>query len=703
MLPAPNTSSNRNDVTWKLVSRKAKSYRKQIFFGTLLFLFLYKFTNLFGSSSPIEPVVSDEDAFTAALRASALGAEKVISDDNQPPYIQGRPANPLRQNGAAQPIGNLAGANQKRPPRRRTRVSVDDRGCPLYETFSAVRHPPYSSGSLQLPYQRPEEQCRTFHSDLVEQVIEDMTERISDADLARLFENCFPNTLDTTIRWHSVGADPQTFIVTGDINAEWLRDSQKQISPYLPLAKHDPKIQELFKGAINTQIDFVIAFPYCNAFHPPSQSGISFQLNNEGDLVYPRVDLRTVFECKYEIDSLASFLALSNDYYAETGDTSFLTTSWFKALTRLLKTLSEQSITTFDDEGHKESNYYLFKRKSDTGTETLNLQGSGNPVNGNTSLIRSAFRPSDDATIYQFFIPGNAFMSVELGKTAEMLRATGLKANLALRVEQLADDIKAGIYKHGVYDHPVFGKVFAYEVDGYGSVSIMDDANTPSLLSLPDMGFVEKDDPVYLNTRKMVLSKQGNPYYLTGEFFEGIGGPHIGTRFAWPMSHLIAIRTSSDDAEIIRSLEIIKKSSGGLGLMHESVNVDLPHSYTRSWFAWCNSEFAKTILYLAEKKPHLIFADDAEPYMASEAVLSKKQKTEKVPGARADKEPKKAAADIEQKKVVPEKERKKIIADKELKKESTEKDPKKEEVEMKPKKVEYKAPSEPKKPVHQEE
>lgn len=639
MLPAPSTSSNRNDMPWKPVLRRTKPYRRHILFGAIVLLILYKFTNLFGSSTAAyegnyDPVVSDDDSYAAALRAHALAADSLANSNIPPPHVQGKPIKQSELNDRLEQLGGqgsgaldqFAFAGRKRPSRGRSREPVDERGCPLYDSYSAVRHPPFSSGALGLPFQRPEEKCRTFQSDVVEQVIDDMTSRFADADLARLFENCFPNTLDTTIRWHSTGVDPQTFIVTGDINAEWLRDSQKQIAPYLPLAKNDPKIQQLFKGAINTQIDYVIAHPYCNAFQPPSQSGISFQYNNEGDVVFPRINLATVFECKYEIDSLASFLALSNDYYTATGDSSFLTASWFKALARLLKTLAEQAVPTFDEEGHKEHNYYVFKRKADTGTETLNLQGAGNPVNRNTKLIRSAFRPSDDATIYQFFIPGNAFMSVELSKTAKMLKDLNLKEKIAANVEKLAEDIKSGIYAHGVYEHPVFGRVFAYEVDGYGSVSIMDDANTPSLLSLPDMGFVAKDDPIYLNTRKMILSKDGNPYYLTGDFFEGIGGPHIGTRFAWPMSHLIGIRTASSDEEISKSLEIVRKSTGGLGLMHESVNVDLPHSYTRSWFAWCNSEFAKTMLYLAEHRPHLIFGDNAEPYLAGNTIALKKNK-----------------------------------------------------------------------------
>lgn len=499
-------------------------------------------------------------------------------------------------------------------PYRAGSSKLDDRGCPDYSQFSAVRHPPYSKGPLGLGYQRPAKNCREFQSETVEKVIQDMKSRIENPDLARLFENCFPNTLDTTIKWHNSGRTPQTFVVTGDINAEWLRDSQKQLLPYLSLAMNDKRIRKLLLGAINTQAEYVTNHPYCNAFHPPANSRISFKPTNLRDIVLPQVDYHSVFECKFELDSLASFLALSNGFYAATGDDSFLTPQWLKALTSLLKVLADQSIPSFDEDGELQKSLYMFIRQSYSGTETLNHGGVGNPVNGNTSLIRSAFRPSDDATIYQYFIPANAFMAVELARTGTFLKHKDPTSNLAATILQLAKNIKQDVFEYGVYEHPKFGKVFAYEVDGFGGMSIMDDANTPSLLSLPDMGFVKKNDPIYLNTRAMILSKQGNPYYFKGKEFEGIGGPHVGLQYAWPMSHLISIRTSRSDEEITNSLDLILKSTAGLGLMHESIHVDAPHKYTRSWFAWCNSEFAQTMLYLAENKPHLIFGPGSEPY-----------------------------------------------------------------------------------------
>lgn len=485
--------------------------------------------------------------------------------------------------------------------------------CPEFGRYASIPHSPLSGGPLKLPYQRPKAHCRTFHSDIVEETIDYMKTRISDLDLARLFENCFPNTLDTTIAWHvnsSQGQVAQTFVVTGDINAEWLRDSHRQLQPYHNLAKDDISLFELILGAINTQVDMVLAAPYCNAFNPPQKSGLISPPYNPADVVKPRVNHRIVFECKYELDSLASFLGLSNDFYSATGDTSFVSEKWIAAVETVLKVMIDQSASTYANNGlgSTQLTKYSFQRDTTIGTETLTLGGAGNPVNANISLVRSAFRPSDDATTYQFFIPANAQMSVELKRAADLLlSAPGNHKKLSKSLSDWSTTLRDAILEHGTYENKVFGKVFAYEIDGFGSITNMDDANIPSLLSLPDLGFIEKDDPLYLNTRKMILSKLGNPYYLKGSWFNGIGGPHIGTNNAWPMSHLVAIRTTDDETEIKQLLDLVKRSTAGLGLMHESVDVDVPTSYTRSWFAWANSEFAKTIFDVAERKPHLIF------------------------------------------------------------------------------------------------
>ncbi len=460
-----------------------------------------------------------------------------------------------------------------------------------------------------------------------------------DPDLARIFENAFPNTLDTTVRWHVDGINShasktklsrdqgrwegaQSFIVTGDINAEWLRDSTNQLAQYQALAKNSPELSNLILGAINTQAEFVIESPYCNAFQPPSPSGLKPTHMGTDDVVHPAYEPSVVFECKYEIDSLAAFLSLSNQFFESTGSTAFLTKRWYTALETLLAVLDQQAQGTFGPDTKKfAKNEYTFKRHAWTGTETLNLDGIGNPIAHGTGLIRSAFRPSDDSTILGFFIPGNAMMAVELQRSSKLLEAVASKdpriLDVAQSLSKRAEAIEKAVYEHGVIEHKAFGRVFAYEVDGYGSHLLMDDANIPSLLSLPLLGFLDASHEIYQNTRRMILSSQGNPYFLSGPAFKGIGGPHIGLRNAWPMSVLVQAMTSEDEEEIKWCLEAVKNVSL-MGLVNESVDVDYGwEGMTRSWFAWANSVFAQTVLWVAETRPGIIFEEDT-PYRAGD-------------------------------------------------------------------------------------
>jgi len=504
---------------------------------------------------------------------------------------------------------------------------------PRIDSLTYVFSGPLSKGPLALPYQRPSPQCRTFSSPLVEQIIHDLDTSLIDPDLARLFENAFPNTLDTTVRWHADGTEasrhnslharwaadgawqgPQSFIVTGDINAEWLRDSTNQLAQYQPLAKKDQSIYNLILGAINTQAEYVIEAPYCNAFQPPPPSRLKPSDNGQDDHVHPAYEPSRVFECKYELDSLAHFLRLGNEFHHYTGSTEWLGKRWYKALDALLRVLDEQGKSTFDPKtGAFRKQAYRFQRMTSTGTETLNLAGNGNPLNYGTGLIRSAFRPSDDATTLGFFIPANAMMAVELKRTAAILSSAG-KETLAADLQARGEAIEKGVWEHGVVHHKNYGPVFAFEVDGYGSAILMDDANVPSLLSLPYLGFVQKHERTYQNTRKMILSKDGNPYFLTGSAFKGIGGPHIGLTNAWPMSALMRVLTTDDAGEMKEALEAVKRVSP-LGLVHESVDVERGgREYTRSWFAWANSVLAQTVLDVAERVPEIVFGDGKGAY-----------------------------------------------------------------------------------------
>jgi meiotically up-regulated gene 157 (Mug157) protein len=511
-------------------------------------------------------------------------------------------------------------------PKHRAKILA---ACPAYEHYAKFPHHPYSEGPLELPSQRPAKLCRTFESPLVEKVIEDMRERMVDKDLAHIFGNAFPNTLDTTVKWHVDGTEkgkdhavykngawegPQSFIVTGDISAEWLRDSTNQLAQYQRLAKKDKKIQNLILGAIGTQAEYVIAAPYCNAFQPPPPSKVKLSDNGQGDSVHPAYEPSTVFECKYELDSLAAFLSLTNQFFNHTGSTAFMTPRWLLAVDSLIQVLDEQSRSTFDEKtGQFVRQTYRFQRNTNTGTETLNLQGNGNPLNYGTGLVRSAFRPSDDSTILGFLIPANAMIAVELKRTAQIMSTAG-KPQLAEQLESRGERIEKGVWEHGVVSHKKWGSVFAFEVDGYGSSILMDDANLPSLLALPLLGFVGRDERTYQSTRNMILSKSGNPYFLEGHAFKGIGGPHIGLMNAWPMSLLVQAMTSDNGTEIAELLEAVKMASP-LGLIHESVNVERVRDYTRVWFAWANSVFAQTILDVAERMPEVLFGVGAEAYV----------------------------------------------------------------------------------------
>ncbi|KAB8416424.1 hypothetical protein FH972_024943 [Carpinus fangiana] len=504
--------------------------------------------------------------------------------------------------------------SSRSPPGRRCGSSMGPRHC---------AGPPQQPRTIKVSSRLPRLQLIL---QVESTVIEDITSRMVDKDLARIFENAFPNTLDTTVRWHIDGSKKKkkgsenkwegahSFIVTGDINAEWLRDSTNQLAQYQPLAKKDTAIYNLILGAINTQAEFVIQSPYCNAFQPPPPSRLPPTTNGQGDTVHPAYEQSVVFECKYELDSLAAFLSLTTQFHSHTSSDEFLTKRWLLALDTVLAVLDEQVKGSFiGPNGGFMLNEYMFQRQTNSGTETLSLGGIGNPLANTTGLIRSAFRPSDDATILGFFIPGNAMMAVELQRCASMLDTVGGHKALAADLRERGEKLEAAIYKHGVIDHQRWGKVFAYEVDGYGSSILMDDANLPSLLALPVLGFLSRDNEIYKNTRRMILHREGNPYYLTGRAFQGIGGPHIGPQHAWPLSLLVAAMTSDDDAEITANLDMVKRASA-LGLVHESVNVNSVRDYTRSWFAWANSVFAQTILDLAHRRPEVLFGKGGKAY-----------------------------------------------------------------------------------------
>ena len=432
--------------------------------------------------------------------------------------------------------------------------------------------------------QRPAAEERLFRSEAVEQEIARVCGLLTNERLRWMFANCFPNTLDTTVHYREdEEGNPDTYVYTGDIPAMWLRDSGAQVWPYVQLCGNDPALRKMIAGVIRRQFRLINIDPYANAFNDgPTGAG--------EDVGYPgHVQDPWVFERKWEIDSHCYPIRLAHHYWKTTGDESVFDAEWVAAMRNILTTLRDQQMK----EGPGD---YTFLRVTDRQLDTRCHVGRGNPVKP-VGLISSAFRPSDDATTFGFLVPSNFMAVSSLRKAAEILSTVNGEQELAAGCTALADEVAAALQQYAVVEHPVYGKIYAFEVDGFGSVQLMDDANVPSLLAMPYLGDVERTDPVYENTRRFVWSTD-NPYFWRGPAGEGIGGPHIGVEMIWPMSIMMRAFTSTDDAEIRDCIIALMTTDAGTGFMHESFSRHDAADFTRAWFAWQNTLFGELILKL---------------------------------------------------------------------------------------------------------
>ncbi len=429
---------------------------------------------------------------------------------------------------------------------------------------------------------RPAVEARLFHSDAVEQQIRQIVAQLTNRRLAWMFVNCYPNTIDTTVHYEEdKDGNPDTFVYTGDIHAMWLRDSGAQVYPYVQLANQDEALRRMLAGVILRQFKCINCDPYANAFNKePDPDG--YWMNDTG--MHPELHER-----KYEIDSSCYPIRLAYQYWQATGDTSIFGLEWTNAIQNILKTFREQQ----RKEGRGS---YRFLRSSNRALDTMNNEGWGAPVKP-CGLIASAFRPSDDATTFLFLVPSNFMAVTSLRKAARILTEVNKRDDLAQQCTELADEVHAALMQHAIYDHPKYGKIYAYEVDGFGNHLLMDDANVPSLLAMPYLGDVDINDPIYQNTRRFVWSDD-NPYFFSGKAGQGIGGPHIGYDYPWPMSIMMKAFTSQDNAEIKACIEMLMQTDAGTGFMHESFHKDDASQFTRAWFAWQNTLFGELIIRL---------------------------------------------------------------------------------------------------------
>lgn len=444
--------------------------------------------------------------------------------------------------------------------------------------------------SPSFPVVRTAPEKRRFQSPAIERVINQFKAGVADAELGYLFENCFPNTLDTTVFFDLKNGRPSTYVITGDIDAMWLRDSSAQVWPYLHFIGNDQNLGQMIAGLINKQTECILLDPYANAFYnDPTQVG---HWKSDRTKMLPGIHER-----KWEVDSLCYPIRLAYGYWKVTGDTSPFDARWQEAIKTTLRTFREQQRKT----GHGP---YKFQRNTSQASDTLPIGGLGYPVKP-VGLICSSFRPSDDAAIYPFLVPSNFFAVVSLRQAATMMQEICGDAQTARELRALADEVAAALREHAVVEHAKYGRIYAFEADGFGSHVLMDDANIPSLLSLPYLGAVEATDRIYSNTRRFLLSDD-NPFFFRGKVAEGIGGPHVGMDMIWPMSLITRALTTENDEEIKTCIAMLKRSHANTGFMHETFHKDDASNFTRSWFAWTNTLFGELLWKIYREKPALL-------------------------------------------------------------------------------------------------
>ena len=444
--------------------------------------------------------------------------------------------------------------------------------------------------ATEFPVVRVPEARRRFKSAAVEKVIAKIQSSIGNRELAWMFGNCFPNTLDTTVEFEVVNGQPDTYVITGDIDAMWLRDSSAQVWPYLPLMKEDPQLQQLIAGTINRQKRCVLLDPYANAFYKDP--------NKVSEWKSDFTEMKPgVHERKWEIDSLCYTIRLAHGYWNTSNDISPIHDTSREAVSKIVQTFREQQRK--NDKGS-----YHFMRRTEVQSDTVAGRGFGNPAKP-VGLIRSMFRPSDDATVFPYLVPANFFAVVSLRQAAEMLEQIQRDIALAGECRALADEVEHALQKNAIVHHASLGQVYVYEVDAYGNYYCIDDGNVPSLLSLPYLGAVKSDDKIYQNTRRLILS-DANPYYCQGKSANGPGGPHVGTDMIWPLGLIVQGLTSTNNREIRECLITLQKTHASTGFMHEAFNKDNPDKFTRAWFAWANTIFGELVLKTFNERPDLL-------------------------------------------------------------------------------------------------
>lgn len=399
-----------------------------------------------------------------------------------------------------------------------------------------------------------------------------------DEALQTLFHRCLTDTLQKAPRRLPNG---HTYVITGDIPAMWLRDSAAQMRPYLLAARGSAALGELLAGLSRRHFFYLGLDPYANAFNAEPTGGI---WQTDETVMTP-----WVWERKYELDSLCYPLQFAYLLWKNTGRTDHLDAAFWAGAAKVLDVMETEQF-------HEERSAYRFQRRDCPPSDTLAREGLGARVRGGCGLIWSAFRPSDDACTYGYLIPANMFAVAVLEQLAALARAAGGGEKLAVRAQALGAQVRAAIEALAVTEHPQYGRVYAYETDGFGHFLLQDDANVPNLLAMEYLGYRPADPVAAANTRRMVLSR-ANPLYFEGTAARGLGSAHTQPGYIWHLALAMQGLTATDDAEKQALLAALVRTAAE-GRMHEAFDADAPECFTRPWFSWADALFCEFVLQM---------------------------------------------------------------------------------------------------------
>lgn len=415
----------------------------------------------------------------------------------------------------------------------------------------------------------------------MKEIVKELTSKVKESDylspdIKKIFEKAINNTFTTTMKETERG---DVFVITGDIEAMWLRDSSGQIRPLFYVDSKEA--DELIRKVLKRQIFCLDKDIYANAFNQ-SANGRSWSDKDITDFDSP-----WVWERKYELDSLCYVMEVAYMYYEKTHDKTIFDEKFIEVLEKILDIIKLE-------QNHENSTYEFERPDPWAPSDSLRNGKRGTEV-GFTGMSWTGFRPSDDSCLYQYLIPSNAFATVVLKRLAKALRHAEIRPDLCEKMYDLACEIDQAIREYGIIEDEDFGKIYAYETDGLGSYNLMDDANIPSLLSLPYLGYVDKKDLIYKNTRAFILSDK-NKNYFEGKAAKGIGSDHTPKDYIWHLALAMELMTADSREDMDRILSYFEKTHSGKYLMHEGFDKDDPSKYTRDWFSWANSIFVEAIL-----------------------------------------------------------------------------------------------------------